>query len=55
MAKKLTEKEYRELIPQQIGCGYCHKENTCLIRDRNINKAKLGCPEFKHFLEVKKS
>ena len=33
----------------QIGCGYCYKEHTCKIRDPKINKAKLGCEEYKHF------
>lgn len=33
----------------QIGCGYCDKEHTCKIRDPKINKAKLGCKEYKHF------
>jgi len=35
----------------QIGCGYCNKEKTCKIRDPKINKAKLGCEEFKHYLK----
>lgn len=34
---------------KQIGCGYCYKEETCTIRDPKINKAKLGCKEFKHW------
>lgn len=33
----------------QIGCGYCAKEKTCEIRDPKINRAKLGCKEFKHY------
>jgi len=33
----------------QIGCGYCYKEKICKIRDPKINKAKLGCEEFKHY------
>lgn len=33
----------------QIGCGYCDKEHTCKTRDPKINKAKLGCKEYKHF------
>lgn len=24
----------------QIGCGYCDKENECAIRDPKANKAK---------------
>jgi hypothetical protein len=35
----------------QIGCGYCKEEETCPIRDPKINKAKLGCKQFKHYSE----
>ncbi len=37
-----------ELAKTQIGCGYCDKEKTCKIYDRNINKAKQGCKTFLH-------
>ena len=30
-----------------IGCGYCELEKTCNIRDSKINKAKLGCKNYK--------
>jgi len=33
----------------QIGCGYCDKENECSIRDPKVNKAKEGCKQFKHY------
>jgi hypothetical protein len=36
-------------LPEQIGCGYCFLEKKCSKRDPLINKAKLGCVEFKHF------
>ena len=35
----------------QIGCGYCKKEKICKIRDPKINKAKLGCKDFKHYTQ----
>jgi hypothetical protein len=38
-----------ENIKGQIGCGYCDKETTCDKRNPKINKAKLGCADFKHF------
>lgn len=38
----------------QIGCGYCDKETTCLVRDPRINKAKLGCVDFVHHEDSKK-
>jgi len=33
----------------QIGCGYCIHEEICPIRDPNVNKAKQGCKDFKHY------
>ncbi len=33
----------------QVGCGYCAKEKYCIKRDPGINKAKQGCPEWKHW------
>ncbi len=33
----------------QIGCGYCVKEEECKIRDPKINKAKKGCKQWKHY------
>ena len=38
-------------INNQIGCGYCKEEKICKIRDPKVNKAKLGCKDFKHYLE----
>jgi hypothetical protein len=35
----------------QIGCGYCKEEKICKIRDPKVNKAKLGCKDFKHYLK----
>jgi hypothetical protein len=35
----------------QIGCGYCKEEKICKIRDPKINKAKLGCKDFKHYTQ----
>jgi hypothetical protein len=32
-----------------IGCGYCIHELTCSKHDPKINKAKLGCKEYKEF------
>lgn len=32
-----------------IGCGYCFYEKECHIHDPKINKAKCGCPGFRHF------
>ena len=37
----------------QIGCGYCNKEQNCEKRDPKINKAKLGCEDFVHFEDSK--
>ena len=34
---------------KQIGCGYCNKEKWCDKRDPKVNKAKEGCPDFKHW------
>jgi len=45
--KKKKKEESRN--NNQVGCGYCKKENTCKIRDPKINKAKLGCKDFDHF------
>ena len=42
------------LIGNQVGCGYCANEKKCIIRDANINKAKLGCKYFVHFLNLTK-
>lgn len=39
----------------QIGCGYCVNEFRCTKRDPKINKAKLGCGNFKHFTEIQKN
>lgn len=46
--KTFTHVDYSKK-ENQIGCGYCKLEETCEIRDPKINKAKLGCPHFKHF------
>lgn len=32
----------------QIGCGYCIHEKACEIREPRVNKAKQGCPDWKH-------
>uniref|UniRef100_A0A6M3M5C3 Uncharacterized protein n=1 Tax=viral metagenome TaxID=1070528 RepID=A0A6M3M5C3_9ZZZZ len=37
----------------QVGCGYCKNEENCNIHDPTINKAKLGCKDWKHYLENK--
>ena len=39
-------------VENQIGCGWCYCENHCPIHDSKINKAKLGCPVFEHYLQV---
>ena len=39
----------------QIGCGYCAHEKNCKIRDPKINKAKLGCYEWKHWNDDKQN
>jgi len=39
----------KTLIKNQVGCGYCIHETTCKIRDPKVNKAKLGCEDYKHF------
>lgn len=33
----------------QIGCGYCANEDGCKIRDPKVNKAKQGCPDWRHW------
>lgn len=42
-----------------IGCGYCLYEKaslgTCKIHDPKINKAKLGCKDYKHYKDETKS
>ena len=38
---------------EQIGCGYCKKENNCEMRDPKINKAKQGCKEWEHWQSSK--
>ena len=38
-------------IEDQVGCGYCHKEKDCKIRDPKVNKAKQGCKDWKHYLK----
>ncbi len=48
---KISEIPNFEIIKNQIGCGYCHKEETCLERDAKVNKAKLGCKFFSHWAE----
>jgi hypothetical protein len=35
----------------QIGCGYCKRESLCTKHNPKVNKAKLGCKEFKHYSE----
>lgn len=37
----------------QIGCGYCANEQTCKIHDPKVNKAKLGCENWKHWQDSK--
>lgn len=39
----------KKLIKSQVGCGYCVHETTCTKRDPKVNKAKLGCEDYKHF------
>jgi hypothetical protein len=36
-------------IKNQIGCGYCDKEDNCNIKDPKVNKAKNGCEYFAHW------
>lgn len=36
----------------QIGCGYCYKEASCLIRNPRENKAKQGCKDYKHYADT---
>jgi hypothetical protein len=36
-------------IEGQLGCGYCKLEKTCGKHNPKINKAKLGCTEYKPF------
>jgi len=38
-------------IENQVGCGYCKNEGNCNIQDPTINKAKLGCKDWKHYLK----
>ena len=38
---------------EQIGCGYCKKENNCQMRDPKINKAKQGCKEWEDWQAAK--
>jgi len=37
----------------QIGCGYCAHEESCDERDSEVNKAKQGCLNFIHYLDLK--
>lgn len=37
----------------QIGCGYCSKEQSCTKHDPRVNKAKQGCKEFVHWQDDK--
>ena len=37
-------------IENQIGCGYCEHEVTCKDHDPKVNKAKLGCKKWNHYL-----
>jgi len=32
-----------------VGCGYCLYEKQCKIHDPKVNKARCGCPGFRHF------
>lgn len=43
-----------ENLNNQIGCGYCHLELTCKIRDPKVNKAKQGCPDWLHWEQSNK-
>lgn len=36
----------------QIGCGYCIHEQSCEVRKPRVNKAKKGCPDWKHFKDT---
>lgn len=36
-------------LDKQVGCGYCHLEESCKKRDGKTNFAKLGCEDFKHY------
>lgn len=36
-------------VENQIGCGYCTFEKTCIEKEPLINKAKLGCVNYKHW------
>lgn len=38
---------------EQIGCGYCIHELVCKDWNPKINKAKLRCKKFKHYLDEK--
>lgn len=38
----------------QIGCGYCAIEKQCKIHDSKVNKALLGCKDFKHYQDLNK-
>ena len=38
---------------KQLGCGYCVNEKNCTERDPKINKAKLGCKKYLHYLNKK--
>lgn len=35
-----------------IGCGYCAYKKTCFMHDPKINKAKLGCEDYKHYEDI---
>lgn len=39
---------------KQIGCGYCIEEKKCKKREPKINKAKLGCEDYKYYLQKHK-
>ena len=48
---EIVEMPNFDIVKNQIGCGYCQKEDTCLERDPKVNKAKLGCKSFAHWAE----
>jgi len=47
-ATKKMETDYSQEA-NQIGCGYCAKEDKCKIKDSKVNKAMQGCKDFKHW------
>lgn len=44
--KKLKNVDYSKK-ENQIGCGYCIREDQCLVKDKK--KINEGCKDFKHW------